>query len=408
LDQSVGRILPEQVGVCSTRFRRLSETIRSDVEAGRIPGAVVLVARSGRPLTFEAFGSVDPDTKAAMRPDSIFRLASLTKPITSVATMMLVERGDLSLDNTLGQHIPELSQARSLCDGGLPVAIHDLLRHTAGFTYGEFGSGPAHESYRRMDVLDSRQSSDDFIRKLAQAPLAFAPGTTFEYGVSTDVLGCVIERILSDDLESIFNRLIFAPLGLGDTSFLLPEGASTRLAQPFRDPDTGQRPWLPTYRDSEDRPNWYSGGGGLLSTARDYFIFLQTLLDDLLLGRGRLLGRKTLAWMTSNHLPLDVAYGEYMSTLGLMAPLPERGQGFGLGFLVRIEPGRNSVPGSVGEFSWAGTSGTYAWVDPAEHLVCVFMMQAPNERIRYRALTRQLVYQALLKKPQRIQEEVSR
>jgi CubicO group peptidase (beta-lactamase class C family) len=388
----------------------LSESIRRDVEAALLPGAVVLIARSGMPVMFEAFGTVDPDTNAPMRKDSIFRLASLTKPITSVAAMMLVESGDLSLDDTLGQHIPELAHARSLSGHGSarPVTVHDLLRHTAGFTYGEFGSGPVHESYRRLNILNVRQTSQDFIRKLAQIPLAFAPGTTFEYGVSTDVLGCVIERILSDDLESILKRLIFAPLGLSDSSFLLAEGSASRLAQALRDRDTGQRPWMASYHDTEEWPNWHSAGSGLLSTAHDYFVFLQTLLDDLQQGRGRLLGRKTIAWMTSNHLPPDVAYGEYMPTLGPMSPLPERGQGFGLGFLVRLETGRNSIPGSVGDFSWAGISGTYAWVDPTEDLVCVLMAQVPTERTRYRVLMRQMVYQALLKKFPGNEEETAR
>lgn len=407
---SINCVPPEQVGVCSKRLGRVSEIIGRDVEAGRIPGAVVLVARSGRPVLFEAFGEADPDTHLPMKKDSIFRLASLTKPMVSVAAMMLVERGDLSLDDALGQHIPELGDLRCLGDSGpaRPVTIHDLLRHTSGFTYGEFGTGPVHQSYRDLDVLDCRQSPEGFIGKLAKIPLAYRPGTTFEYGVSTDVLGLVIERIRSQDLESALKHLIFAPLELGDSSFLLAKDSTTRLAQALRDRSTGQRPWIASYHDTEEWPNWYSGGGGLLSTAADYFVFLQALLDDLLRGRGRLLGRKTLAWMTSNHLPPGVAYGEYMPTLGAVAPMPERGQGFGLGFLVRVQQGRNSIPGSVGDFSWAGISGTYAWVDPVEDLVCVFMMQAPGERSRYRALMRQTVYQALTKTTPRNEEEIPR
>jgi CubicO group peptidase (beta-lactamase class C family) len=233
--------------------------------------------------------------------------------------------------------------------------------------------------------------------KLSKIPLAYQPGTTFEYGMSTDVLGHIVERVTAQSLEDVLKSLILRPLGLSDTTFILDHRHHGRLAQASRDAATAVRPWMPVYHDSYDPPRWHSGGAGLLSTAHDYFAFLQMLLDGGTSHELRLLASKSVDWMVSNHLPPNVGYGEYMETLGMMSPTPERGQGFGLGFLVRLELGRNSVPGSIGDFSWAGVSGTYAWADPVERLVVVLMMQAPSERTRYRALMRQLVYQALLK-----------
>ena len=395
-EDQINRVTPEEVGFCSKALRRLTDTICRDVDAGRIPGAVVLVARQGKVAMLDAFGFSDPDTRSSMRTDAVFRIASLTKPIASVAAMMLVERGELALDDPLGLYIPELSDIRpqTNVEGTRPIKIHDLFRHTTGFTYG-FGSSLLDERYRHLNVLDNRQSTGEFIAKLAQLGLASVPGTTFEYGVSTDVLGHVIERVLSEDLERALKHLVLAPLGLQDTSFLLTTASKARLAQAFRDPATGERLWMPSYHETDEAPTWYSAGGGLLSTAQDYYTFFQAVLDDHQRNQGRLLARKTLAWMTSNHLPPGICYGETTPGLGSLAPMPDRGQGFGLGFLIRVDAGLNSVPGSVGEFSWAGISGTHAWVDPQEDIVCVFMMQAPNERARYRSLIRRMVYASL-------------
>lgn len=389
----LNRAAPDEVGFCPARLQHLADTISRDVDAGRIPGAVMLIARHGRPVMFEAFGFADPETKSPMRIDSLFRIASLTKPIASVAAMILVERGDLSLDDALGLHIPKLAEARPQSgDSGLrPITVHDLFRHTSGYTYG-FGSSLLDARYRRLNVLDTRQTAAEFIDKLREIGLASVPGTTFEYGVSTDVLGHVIERVLSTDLAEALRRLVLEPLGLQDTGFHITDRTKGRLAQAAIDPATGRRYWMPSFHETDEQPTWYSAGGGLLSTARDYYIFFQSLLDDLAQCRGRLLGAKTLGWMTSNHLPPQVRYGDTVPMIGTLAPTPERGQGFGLGFLVRLATGLNSMPGSVGDFSWAGISGTYAWVDPREDLVCVFMTQAPNERARYRSLIRRLVY----------------
>ncbi|MBR0713940.1 serine hydrolase [Bradyrhizobium liaoningense] len=389
-------VTPEEVGFCPTRLARLGEVIKQQVESGIIPGAVVLLARFGKPVIFESFGYCDPAREVPMRRDSLFRLASLTKPITSVAAMILVERGMLSLDEPVARYLPEFDGLCCRSSAATPpIKVHDLLRHTSGFTYGDFGSGPIHESYRRLNVLDPQQTSSDLVEKLARIDLLYVPGSTFEYGMSTDVLGLIIERLLARDLQGALHDLVLAPMGLDDTGFLLSSRSQSRLAQPFRDQASGRMPWMPAFWESNVSPSWYSGGGGLLSSAHNYYAFLQTLLDDLVHDQGVLLSRATASWMVANHLPAQVNFGAYMPSLGALAPLPELGQGFGLGFLIRTHRGLNSLPGSVGDFSWAGISGTYAWVDPAEEMVCVFMMQAPDQRHHCRRLLRQLVYQAL-------------
>jgi CubicO group peptidase (beta-lactamase class C family) len=395
-------VSPEDVGLCPVRLRRLSDCISRDVDDGRIPGAVVLIARHGQVAFFESFGFSDPDTRTTMSRGSLFRLASLTKPMTCVAAMTLVEKGDLLLDDPISKYIPEFEGLRAQAEQPgkqrlREATIHDLFRHTAGFTYGEFGSGAVHQSYQRLNVLDNAQTSREMAEKLSKIPLAYQPGTTFEYGMSTDVLGHIVERLTAQSLEDVLKSQILRPLDLGDTTFILDRRDHGRLAQAPRDRATAARPWMPVYHDSYDPPRWHSGGAGLLSTAHDYFQFMQMLLDGGIRHKHRVLASKSVDWMVSNHLPENVGYGDYMEALGMMSPTSERGQGFGLGFLVRLELGRNSVPGSIGDFSWAGVSGTYAWADPHEQLVVVLMMQAPGERIRYRALARNLVYQALLK-----------
>lgn len=386
---------PETLGLCPRRLTQFGDFLRRDIETGRLPGAVVLIARHGQIGFFEAFGQQNPETGQPMQRESVFRLASLTKPITSVAALMLVEQGLLRLDQPLAEFVPEFAHL-SVADGrpARPATLHDLLRHTAGFTYGEFGDGPVHARYRALNPLDPAQTAGEMIGKLAQLPLLYSPGTTFEYGMSTDVLGHILERRSGCDLETLFRTQIFAPLGMVDTSFLLRPPLAPRLAQAVRDPD-GRRPWMPVFRDDDTPPNWHSGGSGLVGTAQDYFLFLQNLLDGLTCAAPSLLAPKTLAWMTANHLADGIAYGAYMPALGLLSPQPERGQGFGLGFLIRLATGLNSAPGSVGDFSWAGVSGTYAWADPSEGLVAVLMTQAPQDRDRLRAVTRHFVYQAL-------------
>jgi CubicO group peptidase (beta-lactamase class C family) len=388
-------------------LQRLVDGFARDVERGAIPGAVVLVARKGKPAIFEAVGFRDRERGAPMKREAIFRGASITKPLTVAAALTLLDEGALELAAPLGRYLPALAElqvgvervgedgARSLVlePAARPITIQDLMRHTAGFTYGAFGDSLVQRAYRRANVTDLRQTNAVMVERLAGLPLAYQPGSTFEYGMSIDVLGAVIETICGQPLDRILRERITGPLEMPDTGFALVD--LDRLALPQIDPATGARPNLDVLYDPAQPPAWFSGGGGILTTAADYARFAQMLLDGGRLNGTRVLARKTVALMTSNHLPPGVAFGPFTTELGITAPFPQFGQGFGLGVNVRIDPGRNPNPGSVGDFSWAGISGTYFWVDPVEQLVAVLMLQAPLERVRYRSLMRALVYQAL-------------
>jgi CubicO group peptidase (beta-lactamase class C family) len=394
-------------GFVSGGLQRLVDGFARDVERGAIPGAVVLVARKGKPAIFEAVGFRDRERGAPMKREAIFRGASITKPLTVAAALTLLDEGALELAAPLGRYLPALAElqvgvervgengARSLVlePAARPITIQDLMRHTAGFTYGAFGDSLVQRAYRRANVTDQRQTNAVMVERLAGLPLAYQPGSTFEYGMSIDVLGAVIETICGQPLDRILRERITGPLEMPDTGFALAD--LDRLALPQIDPATGARPNLDVLYDPAQPPAWFSGGGGILTTAADYARFAQMLLDGGRLNGTRVLARKTVALMTSNHLPPGVAFGPFTTELGITAPFPQFGQGFGLGVNVRIDPGRNPNPGSVGDFSWAGISGTYFWVDPVEQLVAVLMLQAPLERVRYRSLMRALVYQAL-------------
>jgi CubicO group peptidase (beta-lactamase class C family) len=275
------------------------------------------------------------------------------------------------------------------------MTIQDLMRHTAGFTYGQFGDSLVQRAYRNAHLVDNLQSNAELVAKLAKLPLAHQPGTTFEYGMSTDVLAAVVEAISGLPLDRYFAEHITGPLQMTDTRFGMPQDEVHRLAEPQRDALADQTRPLPY--DPARPTQWFSGGGGLLSTASDYTTFAQMLLNEGEIGGVRLLARKTAQLMLQNHLPATLAYGPLTAELGIAAPLPQLGQGYGLGLGVRKEVGLSPVPGSPGDFYWGGALGPYFWVDPVEKMSVVFMLQELNVQIRtrYRSLLRALVYQAL-------------
>lgn len=403
---------PEEVGLSSQRLRRISEVLSADVQQGLLPGAVALVARRGKVAYFDCVGVQDPDKLTPMRRDTIFRIASMTKPVTAVAALMLMEEGRFALIDPLSKHLPEFANLKvgvevtDPATGALslrveplrrPITVQDLFRHTSGLTYGIFGNSLVQKLYREHKLMDMQQSNAQMVRKLGQLPLAWQPGTMFEYSMSTDVLGALVEVLSGMDLNRFFNERIFGPLGMKDTGFLLNEHTRTRLALPNNDPVTKVQAAQFAY-DPANAPAWWSGGGGLFSTAGDYVRFGQMLLDQGELDGVRLLSRKTVQWMTSDHLPAGLGFGTFTLELGSSAPLPEYGQGYGLAVGVRKEAGRSPVPGSIGDFYWGGAYGTYFWVDPQEQLVTVFMLQETDmkKRARYRPLMRNLVYGAFI------------
>ena len=387
---------PEQVGFSSARLQRAADVIRHDVERRLIPGAVLAVARAGRIACMEAFGFRDREAGIPMTPDSIFRIASMTKPMTSVAAMMLSEEGRLDIAAPVADYLPEFA-AMTVGVERRPAAramtVQDLLRHTSGLTYATFGDSPVQMIWRDHNLMDESETIAETVAKLGRLPLMFEPGTTWEYSMSTDVLGRVVEIVSGKSLGAFFAERICGPLGMTDTGFSATGERAARVAEPQADANTGQRPPM---RDIAKPGPRESGGGGAVSTAADYLRFCQMLLNGGELDGVRLLAPKTVALMTADHLPPDVAYGETSrARFGALAPVPEMGYGFGLGFAVRTAPGRSPVPGSVGEFFWGGVHGTYFWIDPQEQMAAVLMMMAPERRLPYRYLSRRLVYAAL-------------
>lgn len=376
--------------------------LSEDVAQGRISGAVLAVARRGHIRCMAPVGQADPRTGAAMRVDSIFPIASMTKPITSACVLMLAERGEIKLDDTLSRFVPAARDWRVAASDREPldteplrreITLYDLLRHMGGLVYGPFGDGPVHRRWLEANVLDAQQTNAQMMERLVRLPLAHQPGAVFEYGMATDVLGHVLEQVGGRDLQQMFDSLLLGPLGMSDTRFRLDADREARLAQPLPDPSTGQMP-QPPYAPG-CAPRWLSGGGGLFSTAPDYLRFANLLQNGGVHGDRRLLSRHSVALMTADHLPPEVRFGAYQEAFGSLAPMPGLGNGFGLGVGVRISQGRSALPGSVGDFYWAGSTGTYFWVDPAEGLSTVLMMNAPTQRVHYRSLIRQLVYPSL-------------
>jgi CubicO group peptidase (beta-lactamase class C family) len=361
-----------------------------------IPGAVVLIARGGRVAYAEAFGWRDREAKAPMELDAIFRIASMTKPLTSVAAMILAEEGKLLISAPVAEYLPEFAN-RTVGSERVPakqtMTVQDLLRHTSGLTYATFGDSAVQMIWRDAQLMSEDQTNAEMVTRLAALPLMFEPGTTWEYSMSTDVLGRVVEVASGQDLAKFIDTRICRPLGLRDTGFTAAGDRAQRVAEPQTDPTTGERPPM---RNVINPARWASGGGGAVSTAADYLRFCQMLLNGGELDGTRILAPKTVALMASDHLPPDCNYGDTARPrFAALAPVPEMGYGFGLGFAVRTHAGRCPLPGSVGEYFWGGVLGTSFWIDPVEELVVVAMMMAPERRLYYRHLLRPLVYGAL-------------
>jgi CubicO group peptidase (beta-lactamase class C family) len=391
---------PEQVGMSSERLARLGPALKAQIANDRFPGAVVLVARKGKVVYFETVGQRDPATGAPMTKDAIFRLYSMTKPFTSVAAMILVEEGKLLLADPVSKYFPELANPqvalKETTDGKTtyrlvpaerPITIQDLLRHTSGFAYANNTlNDQVKAAYGTIGVDWRDVTPTEQIQRLAQAPLAHHPGTMWEYSLSTDVLGRVVEKVSGMTLSAFLTERLFGPLKMADTAFVVPKEKMARLAQPFSIDKATGRPI--TLLDVTVVQKNDAGGAGTAGTTGDYARFVQMLANGGQLDGTRLLGRATVSYMTSDHL------GTIKPAIALLQP----GYGFGLGFAVRKETGVNSVPGSAGEYSWGGAAGTGFWIDPKEALICVIMTQTvPGPAQRYdRALVRQLVYQAII------------
>jgi CubicO group peptidase (beta-lactamase class C family) len=401
--QDLSKASAEDVGLSSQRLSRLTETFQRDVDAGEIPGAVVLVARNGKIAYEKAFGYQNREDKVPMKSDVIFRIASMSKPITSTAVMMLAEEGKIDVAAPVFQYLPEFKDMKVASQATTrPMTVQDLLRHTSGLTYEFFAQNAfVKQAYADAKVFNFGQSNAEMVTKLAKLPLVHPPGTAWEYGMSTDVLGRIVELTSGMEFDQFLQERITKPLNLTATGFSVSQSQAGNIAESQVDPATGKRPAM-IVDNLTNKPKWLSGGGGMVSTAEDYARFCQMLLNGGELNGVRLLSPKTVALMTSDHLPPGIKYNaDFIALLQDMAPTPEMGEGFGLGFLVRKEVGHNPLPGSAGDFSWAGAHGTYFWVDPREKLLAILMVQNAFDgsglakSAHYRHEMRNLVYQAI-------------
>jgi CubicO group peptidase (beta-lactamase class C family) len=383
---------PEELGLSTRQLERISAALAREVEQRRVPGVTALVARRGKIGYFETFGVRDPAAAQPMAKDAIFRIYSMTKPIVSVAAMMLFEEGRFLLSDPLAKYIPEFAGAKvgierdgrlELVPAVRDITIQDIFCHTSGLTYGFRGNSAVQKLYQQLGAQMRGKSAADFVTALAKLPLMYQPGSRWEYSHATDVLGRLVEIWSGMSLGEFLGQRIFKPLDMSDTGFHVPEAQLARIAQPFaKDPDTGAPVEL---LDLSHKPAFESGGGGLASTTLDYARFSQMLLANGTLDGERILGRKTLEYMTADHL------NGLPGTFDLLVP----GYGFGLGFTVRLHTGVASTPGCIGQYSWGGIAGTTFWVDPAEELYAVMMIQAPHARVYMRALFRDMVYAAI-------------
>jgi CubicO group peptidase (beta-lactamase class C family) len=390
---------PQSVGLSAERLHRIGAAIEREVAAGTLPGATIAVARHGKLGYHEAFGSLDPAARTPMPKDAIFSIASMTKPMATVGALMLYEEGRMMVNEPVGKYLPQLARMRvgtPGCDGSpaqtvaleREATIQDLMRHTSGFSYGR-GSTPLHKIYP-VGSADSaaKWTGAEFLDRLAALPLHFQPGSSWEYSLGLDILGLAIEAVVGKPLREFLHERLFAPLGMRDTAFAVPPEKLDRYAKALPNDPVTREPQ--TLRDGTKLHKFDCGGGCGVSTALDYLRFAQMLLNGGELAGTRVLGRKTVEFMSADHM------GPEIDTARLRAYPNINGYGFGLGVAVRRGAGISGVSSSRGEFHWAGSTGTYFWVDPSEALAVVFMAHAPGAiRYYHRQVLHALVSQAL-------------
>jgi CubicO group peptidase (beta-lactamase class C family) len=384
---------PESLGLSSLRLQHMSDAFKREIEKGTLPGMTVMVARRGQIGWFEALGKQSPASSAPMAHNTIFRIFSMTKPIVSIGIMVLIEDGYFLLGDPVAKFIPEFADLKVgvETDGKLELVplkrqmtVQDLLRHTSGITYDHTGNGLVQQMYQQSRLRSRKISNTEHAALVASLPLMCQPGAEWNYSRSTDILGRIIEVVSGKTLSAFLTERILAPLQMAETGFHTGAENADRLAEPFpTDPWTGDKVQL---FNMLEKPVMESGGGGLVSTTMDYARFSQMLLNGGALDGNRIVGRKTLQLMASDHLGRNVKVD---------SPLMPAGHGFGLGFAVRTHQGMAPFPGSPGQFFWSGMAGTFFWIDPAEDMFAVFMMQGPGQREYIRSMVRNLVYAAV-------------
>ena len=396
------RATPEDVGLSAARLYKIDHLTQGYINDGMLPGTITLVARRGKIVHLSCQGKMDIEADKSMEDDTLFRIYSMSKPVTTTALMMLYEDGRFQLDDPVSRFIPAFRELQVYSADGRhtaparPMTIRDLLTHTSGLTYGFMNSTPVDAMYRQQGVEQSANLAA-MVSKLAGIPLLFSPGSRWSYSVATDVCGHLVELIADTPFDEFLEEQIFAPLGMTDTGFVVPEDKVHRFAANYdRTSDNGMRlidspessPYL------QDR-GLHSGGGGLVSTIHDYYKFASVLLNQGEHAGTRILGRKTVELMTSNHLPNN---GD-LTSMGqaVFSETPYDGIGFGLGFSVMLDPATAQILGSPGEFAWGGAASTYFFVDPKEDMLVIFMTQLmPSSSYPIRREMRVLAYQSII------------
>jgi CubicO group peptidase (beta-lactamase class C family) len=371
---------PEEVGLSSTQLKRLEAATKQNIDDGLMPGAVMLVARHGKVAWVSVQGKRAPDSDDPMKFDSIFRIYSMTKPITSIALMQLVEEGKLQVNDPVAKFLPEIGNMKvgtevagpdgkpvlRLSDPDRAMTVQDLLRHTSGLTYGNRGTSLVHQAYINAKIGDRTVTVEEMAHRLSALPLLFQPGARWEYSVAVDVQGRLIEVLTGKKLGDALAERVLQPLGMVDSGFQVPAAKLARAAQPGQKPNGP--PMTPRFK-VDDGAKYESGGGGMLSTTEDYLRFTLALANGGAFQGQRIIGKKTLEFMTADHV-------------GNRPGRPD-GFGFGLGFEVHTRLGDSAIEGSVGEYGWSGAAGTTFWVDPKEELLAIYMVQASEGDTRF-------------------------
>ncbi|MBI1761934.1 MAG: serine hydrolase [Acidobacteria bacterium] len=402
--QTAAPVKPEAVGLSSERLERINQLFARKIKEGKLVGALTLVARRGKLVHLAAAGQADAEAGRPLKSDAIFRIYSMTKPITTVAAMLLYEEGKFQLDDPLLMYLPEFKDVQVYGENGAlvkpkrPIAVRDLMSHTSGLTYGLFGDTPVDRQYRAANLLSGDLTLAEFTKKLSALPLLFHPGEQWNYGVSTDVLGRLVEVLSGSTLDEFMRQRIFKPLGMSDTAFDVPAAKLDRFTVNYQ---WGLSPFALADADGKrviaDQPGksryarpatFYSGGGGLVSTAHDYLRFCQMLLNGGTLEGVRLLSPKTVQLMTMDH----TAHAR-KPTAGVTIG---EGTGFGLGFRVVTDAADHQRIGSLGTFDWAGAASTSFFIDPKEQLIGIMMTQKMPTDLRLMAEFRTAVYQAIV------------
>ena len=397
---------PESAGMSKAAFDRIEAHLKTRyIDAGRFPGTQLLVYRRGKVVHSAVQGFADVERKARVKDDTIFRIYSMTKPVTSVAFMMLVEEGRVALDEPVHKYIPEWKNLGVFQAGigpafltrppSRPMLIVDLLRHTSGLTYGFQNRSNVDAAYREKKIGEFEKfgTLQSMIDDLSKLPLEFSPGEAWNYSVATDVIGYLVGKISGMPFEQFVKARIFDPLGMTDTDFFVPAAKAHRLAACYSADGKGGMTLSDDPAESSflSPPSFVSGGGGLCSTAADYLTFCRALLGGGELGGVRLIGPKTLALMTKNHLPGGRDLTEMSRSL--FSEAGYAGVGFGLGFSVTMNPALTLIPGSAGEYAWGGAASTSFWIDPAEELIAIFMTQLiPSSSYPVRRELRTMIY----------------